>query len=513
MGQIVTGLEQWIISFRPASGDGRTIPTVNELLNRGLSDSVRIRMKIWWPLLLFPLLLFSQIFAPHPVWVVFLVILGGLYGIGYVWVRSLALRVTLMRERIGTILVAGDLLREEFELRNESHFPVLWAEFVDESDLPGYTPGRVVACGPDSFYRWKTEVECSQRGVFRLGPHRLFFGEPFGLYTVEVRFSHADMVLIYPRVARLPHFELPHGNAGGVDRRRRPLPGTVPSASITDYRPGDSLRHIHWRTTAHRGRLTVKELEIEPSGDVWIVLDLNREVHRGTGRAGTLEYAIIVAASLAAELLSGSERRAVGLLAMSGGAVAVTDQDNELLDRTGGLDRQQRLSPVPANDLSAAASETGTPVLLTPQPGQAQLWQILAALAPVRASDVSLADLLFSNREVLGRRRTLVVITPQTSSQTLGSMNEQLAMDGAMADVSAVPELADGRHTNNWLAELLHLQTTGLASSVLIIAPPIEEEAGKEAGDGPDAINCERFWRVMIYRRQLSGLAVRCNRY
>ena len=96
----------------------------------------------------------------------------------------------------------------------------------------------------------------------------------------------------------------------------------------------------------------VKELELEPSGDVWIVLNLHAAVQRGDGRGGTLEYAIILAASMAAEMVSGRERRAVGLLTASGNEV----------------------------------------VALPPQPGQAQLWAIMAALAPAQPTSWPLAE-------------------------------------------------------------------------------------------------------------------------
>lgn len=383
-------------------------------LNRGMPEEAEIRPRIGWPLLLLPIVLINQLVAPHPVWVVLVVTLAGLYGMGYLWVRSLAPAVTVKRHRLSTILVAGDVLQEEFELRNESRVPVLWAEFVDESDLPGYEAGRVVACGPVSLYRWRVDVECKQRGVFRLGPHHLHLQDPLGLFAVQIDFPHSDMVLIYPRVVQLPRLALPHGNTQGTDRRRRPLRGVQPAATVAEYQPGDSLRHIHWRTSAHRGRLMVKELETEPSGDVWIVLDLYEGVHTGEGPTSTLEYSVILAASLAAELLAASDRRSVGLLAVG---------------RT--ID----------------SAETRT-TLVAPQPGQAQLWLIMAALAQIDKGDVGLADLLAGNRSAMGRRGSLITITPQLSVDDSG----------------------------NWPAELLHLRSIGLESSAVLVTPAADAD-------------------------------------
>ena len=415
----------------------RRLPAFATLWNRGLPAHVRITHRVLWPIFLIPLALLNQLLTPHPIWIVLLVAIGGMYAISYYWVRSQAQTVTLRRTRIGTLLVAGDALREEFELRNDSDLPVLWAEFVDHSNLPNYQPGRVVACGGHGFYRWNTQVECRQRGVYQLGPYQLALGDPFGLFALAIQFDQSEVVLIYPRVARLPALTLPYGNTGSAARRRRPLWGALPSASVREYQSTDSLRYIHWPVTAHRGELMVKELEIEPSGACWIVLDLNEALHSGQAETSTLEYSIMLAASLAAELLSTGERRAVGLFTISGKrSPAVDPADPAKMTRQPNSLQDNSALHTPQSALSGSA------VLLPPQTGQAQLWQILAALAPVQATDISLAELLRKSRAALGRRRTVIVITPH---------------------------IDNGQHDQDWTAELVYLQSLGLASSVLLV--------------------------------------------
>jgi len=463
---------------------------VAQRLNRGMPPNVTIRFLVWWPLLLLPVVFVNQLLAPHPVWVALLVTLAGLYGIAYVWVRSQAPHVTAVRERIGSILVAGDTLREDFELRNSSRLPVLWAEFADESDVPNYEPGRVAACSAYGFYRWRAEAVCERRGVFRLGPHHLRFGDPFGIFSVDVDFGYAEALLIYPRVAKLPALHLPHGNASGSDRRRRPIRGSLPSATVSEYRPGDSLRHIHWRSSARQSRLMVKDLEIEPSGDVWIVLDLNRSAHTFDGPHNTLEYGVIVAASLAAELLSGGERRAVGLLAASGMASrsderAALSLDEHRSDGAGFAENAQ------ASDSSDNGREERRTVHIEPQPGQAQLWSILSALAPVQPSDVTLAELLFSSRETLGRRRTLIVVTPQVVSlRQRVNLSHRAEEDGASVEAVILDERQEesAAERPTWLAELVHLRTIGLDSSVLLITPGEKDVRAGEASGAIDAL-------------------------
>jgi hypothetical protein len=148
------------------------------LWSRKLPAATTIELQIGWPLLLLPFLLFGQLVTPHPVWIVLLVTIAALYAIGYAWVREQVQGVRFTRRRAGAILVAGDQLHEEFAVVNASGLPLLWAAFIDASDLPGYAPGIVVACGANQDYRWRTTAECARRGLFRLGPHRLELGDP-----------------------------------------------------------------------------------------------------------------------------------------------------------------------------------------------------------------------------------------------------------------------------------------------------------------------------------------------
>ncbi|MGB5048725.1 MAG: DUF58 domain-containing protein, partial [Caldilineaceae bacterium] len=292
---------------------------ITRFLNRELPPDQQIQPRLLWPLYLSPWLILIHLLNPSPIWVLLVITLLGVYAAAYIWVRRQVGTIRLERRRRGTMLVAGDSLQEEFVLHNEGVLPLIWLEFDDDSRLPGYNPSQVVSCGANQKYTWRADATCEQRGVFRLGPHRLSTGDPFGLFRVEVQGRNSEALLVYPRVAQLPPMELPRGALVGRDRRRRPLGGDDRSPVVRGYRPGDSLRRIHWPSTAHRGDLMVSEVEDEPSGDLWIVLDLNGAAHRGSGPTSTLEYAIVLAASLIAELLSGGDRRAVGLLAAGTG--------------------------------------------------------------------------------------------------------------------------------------------------------------------------------------------------
>lgn len=419
---------------------------LDRLLNRQMPAGWRIELRSGWPLLFIPLLVFMQLLGPSPIWVALLICLVGLYAVSYAWVRNQVQQIYFERRREGAMLVVGDALQERFIVRNESALPLHWLEFADSSRLPGYNPRQVVSCGSGSSYQWRAEAHCTQRGVFRLGPHTLRTGDPFGLFGMEIAETKSESLLVYPRVAHIPELELPRGSSSGQDRRRRAYSGSERAQAVRAYQPGDSLRHVHWPISARKGELIVTDVETEPSGDLWIVLDVNRLVQSGKAEESTLETSIILAASVAAEFLGGGERRSVGLLAapaaeMSSQELAWQDAASEQPElEIGSI--EDYVGTWTGNGEVGQRSPTPMLVDVPPQPGKGQVWRILAALAPVQAGDLSLDDLLRRSRGTFSAGQTVLAIT---------------------SDI--------GEGVRDWTAELLHLRQGGVPASVLAVTP------------------------------------------
>jgi uncharacterized protein (DUF58 family) len=319
------------------------------------------------------LLLVLQLVVPYRGWLILLVGLGGGWLISYLWVRSLARGLRLIREmRFGWAQV-GDRLEERFTLINEGWVPGLWVEVIDHSTMPDYRVSRVTGVGGGSQNRWHTQGVCSRRGLFTLGPTSLRAGDPFGLYTVSLHYSDSATLMVTPPILSLPSIEVAPGGRAGEGRPRADAPErTVSAASVRDYLPGDSLRWIHWRTSAHHDSLFVRLFDGTPAGDWWIFLDMDRQVQVGQGQVSTEEYGVILAASLADQGLRAG--RKVGLV-------------------THGEDL----------------------VWLPPQAGDGQRWTILHALALLAPGTRPMAELLVRARPRFEERTSLIIITPAVS--------------------------------------------------------------------------------------------------
>jgi len=321
-----------------------------------------------------------QLIAPSRGWTILLVGLGGAWLIAYGWVRSLARHLTLAREiRFGWAQV-GDRVEERFTLINRGVFPALWVQVSDHSTLPEYVASQATGIGSDTENRWLVRGDCTRRGAYTLGPTTIHAGDPFGIYTVTLELAATQNMLVLPPVVALPGIQVAPGGRIGEGRvRRATFERTVNAATVREYQPSDALNAIHWRTSARRDDLFVRQFENTPSGDWWLVLALNAHVQAGQGADSTVEHGVILAASLADAGLRA--RRAVGLVASARDSIWLAPRD----------DAQQR-------------------------------WAILRALALAQPGDLALRDLLTRARNSLRQFSSLVLITPDVTREWLDAL-------------------------------------------------------------------------------------------
>jgi uncharacterized protein (DUF58 family) len=298
--------------------------------------------------------------------------LGGLLLAAFLWARTMARHVTANRTLRYTAMQVGDELEERINLNNNSSLPVLWAEFVDRSELPAYNITSVRATEGYGSRKWTARALCTQRGFFRLGPWELRLGDPFGIFLVRHTFTQLQEILVYPPLAVLPPDLLPHAGSMGEHRplRQPLLTETIDVITTRPYLPGDPLRRIHWPTTARQGEPYIKGFEPEATSTVWLILDFDADAHLGIGKDSTEETLVILAASLARDMLH--RQLTVGLLAF-----------------------------------------TERPTVVLPKRGQSHLWPILRALAPLHPTSTQpLWQTLMHAKSLLSPRHLAFVITP-----------------------------------------------------------------------------------------------------
>lgn len=372
-------------------------------------------------------------------------LLGLLLIISFIWAWVNIRYVHLSRLTRTRRTQVGRPLEERFSVRNTWYIPKLWLEVRDFASLPGHLSSHVVNnLGPNQTYIWRVNTICRERGRYQLGPIRMRTSDPFGLFPMERDLIPTTNVIIYPLTFDIHAFALPVGLLPGGDAlRRRTQVVTTNAASVREYAPGDSFSRIHWPSTARRSRLIVKEFELDPLADIWIVPDMSAfdQISAARPAAGSLgpgdlpswlgidefklpesteEYTVAIAGSLAQYFLR--QDRAVGMLGYG--------QATEIVQ---------------------------------PDRGERQMNRILETLSVLRAEgQVPLADMLHAESHLFPRGTTIIVVSPTTREQW-GTASRQLARRGLrVVTVLVDPSTFGGRRSNASLATVL--QANGMVT-------------------------------------------------
>ncbi|WP_018721507.1 DUF58 domain-containing protein [Salinispora fenicalii] len=166
-------------------------------------------------------------------------------------------------------------------------------------------------------------VRADIRGRYKIGPLVVRIADPFGLCEVVRAFPSIDQLTVVPQAVPLPTVRLPSEYAGGDSRARSVAVHGEDDAATREYRLGDDLRRVHWKSTAHTGELMVRREEQPWESRATVLLDTRAYGHCGDGPTASFEWAVSAAASIAVHLRQNGYR--LRLLAGSGTDLDATE--------------------------------------------------------------------------------------------------------------------------------------------------------------------------------------------
>jgi len=196
----------------------------------------------------------------------------------------------VIQRHVPTTIVAGEAATVEFRAKNTKWWLSTWLLRVEDR------LERVVEIGPGSSRREHRfvasallphipaggsatgvyRVKLHRRGRYRLGPLRCMTRFPLGLVSGQITLPENQEITVAPGLGRLlPAWAHLIESEQFGDERRHPQRGISEGDyyGLRTWQSGDSLRWIHWRTTAKLGRPIVRQFERRTSRDVALVLD------------------------------------------------------------------------------------------------------------------------------------------------------------------------------------------------------------------------------------------------
>jgi uncharacterized protein (DUF58 family) len=334
--------------------------------------------------------------------------LGLLFAVfaGWLWVRLARGPMRLRRQLDDEQRFEGDDVEVQLTLEHSARIPPASLAVVEHVSGLGEqrTPlhakrGRYTLCG-------------LRRGSYAFVGVRALVEDAFGLQRAEIPVSAPSTLLVYPRLVELDRL-FSEGGAYARDGRRLLLrrPSGFDLHSVREYEQGESLRKVHWRSTAKRGELMVKELEDAPRDEVAVLLDARS---RSESNSESFDLQVRAAGSL---LLAQARRGRRALLVVNG--------SQPTTQRVHSYETDWRQ----AFDLLAAAIADGrTPAAALLGDGANSVVRALELTVVTASLEPQLVERLLQ-RALTQRRAALVFVDPATFGEhAAGSAAEPSAL-------------------------------------------------------------------------------------
>jgi uncharacterized protein (DUF58 family) len=225
------------------------------------------------------------------------------------WATFAMLKGSQITRAVPRRAMCGELFAVEVTLKNLRGWMSLWmmqvydtvtgsGEQLEPSNLFTSVP-------PGGRQTGHYTLRLCHRGVYEFGPLRLASRFPLGLIERSQMFPLPDRVLIYPRVGRLTQTaqrQLLGAAELSSDRRARSGVYHDEFHHLREYRSGDNPRAIHWRTSARRGALILREYEQNRDQHLALILDLWQPAAGTTAEdRERTEWALCLAATVCLE--------------------------------------------------------------------------------------------------------------------------------------------------------------------------------------------------------------------
>lgn len=180
-----------------------------------------------------------------------------------------------------------------------------WYDASVRDDVPdecdATPPQFTVRLRPQSRTVVSYQIEARRRGAFQLEAIYLRLASRLKLWQRTLRFVQPNSLYVYPDMQQMREYALlartDRLSLMGMRRQRR-IGQDNEFERLRDYTLDDNFKHIDWRSTARRGKLTVKDFQVNQSQRVLLMVDCGRMMTGTAAGISLLDHALNAALML-----------------------------------------------------------------------------------------------------------------------------------------------------------------------------------------------------------------------
>lgn len=236
------------------------------------------------------------------------------------WMTFTMLKRMSVRRALPRRMMAGERIWVELTVENKKRRLSSW--LLDVADVIRGN-GEVLRTGvlfsrvpPRDQRTGRYELRLMQRGRYTFGPLVVSTRFPLGFVERGLEFEVPDEILVYPRLGELlPAWRREQPTDTELVQSQRPQQNIYDDEfhRMREYRWGDNPRAIHWRTSARRNELMVREYHQTRQQNLTILLDLWLPENAGDDDWERVEMAVSFAATLGVDHMRDSRDSVITL--------------------------------------------------------------------------------------------------------------------------------------------------------------------------------------------------------
>lgn len=286
----------------------------------------KLNRESWWWIAIAVLMIGAGVMKTINLLLLFGYLMIGLFGINAWLARMVALRVAAARVPL-PYGFAGQPIVRSVDVTNTGPRPIDIS--VSERSAVHTALFFVPSLAPGETRRVFAEFTGPTRGRYQVTPLLAEAGYPFGILSYTRAMASGDELVLLPRIGAVDPGGLRRWfirtGAGDANSRRPVQRQTNHHADVRgvrQYRPGDSPRDVHWRTSARRNMLMVREYDSTEPLDLLLVVEPWLPVSPDAADRERFEAALSLAASIFWTWCHGEESPEVTLALAGPGAAA-----------------------------------------------------------------------------------------------------------------------------------------------------------------------------------------------
>lgn len=204
--------------------------------------------------------------------------------------------------KVSDRVTSGDHVDYSVEIYNSSMFPIPYMEVY--LNMPEKLTGEqekfsVRSLAPGGKIKLPKSFTCQHKGIYDLGSIEVIYSDPFFIFSWKRQFKYDISLIVYPRIYPIENILIPANQLfGTISKKSNAFEDFTSVKDIRKYQIGDSFKKIHWKVSAHKGDLYVKNLDMNASTHMHLFLDLYEGKYIGNRREDIEERAAEWAASL-----------------------------------------------------------------------------------------------------------------------------------------------------------------------------------------------------------------------